>query len=135
VNGVIVVDASVALKWVIEEPGSNAAAELQGQTLLAPDLWLIECGNALWARVRRNALGVADAVALFARLEGAPVRTMPSQLYVAEALQLAADLNHPVYDCLYLAAALREDGVVITADSRFYEATRGSLLAERVKAL
>lgn len=134
-NGVIVVDASVALKWVIEEPGSGAAADLQGETLLAPDLWLIECANALWARVRKNLLSAADAAALFARLEGAPVRTMPSQLYVGEALQLAADLNHPVYDCLYLAAALREGAVVVTADQRFHEATRGSLLAERVKAL
>lgn len=134
-NGVIVVDASVALKWVIDEPGSVAAAKLQGQTLLAPDLWLIECGNALWTRVRRGLLRAADAVALFARLESAPVRTMPSQLYVAEALQLAADLNHPVYDCLYLATALREDAIVVTADQRFYEATRGSLLGERVKAL
>ena len=131
----IVVDASVALKWVIEESGSDAAVALREQTLLSPDLWLIECANALWPRVRRNLLSAADAVALFSRLEGAPVRTMPSQLYVAQALQLSSDLNHPVYDCLYLATALREEAVVVTADQRFYAATRGSLLSDRVKQL
>ena len=131
----IVIDASVALKWVIEEPGSDAAATLQDETLLAPDLWLLECANALWARVRRRLLGPADAIALFSRLEAAPVRTMPSQLYVAEALQLAGDLDHPVYDCLYLAAALRENAAVVTADNRFYQATRSSLLADQVRLL
>lgn len=35
------------------------------------------------------------------------------------ALQLAIDLNHPIYDCLYLALAIRLDTHVVTADRRF----------------
>ena len=35
-----------------------------------------------------------------------------------EALALACHLNHPVYDCLYLALARREAAAVLTADKR-----------------
>jgi predicted nucleic acid-binding protein len=49
---VIVVDASVALKWVIPEAGSDAAAGLLHDELIAPDLWLTEAANALWRHAR-----------------------------------------------------------------------------------
>jgi len=62
----IVVDASIALKWVLEEPGSDAAEELLEKDLAAPSLWLLDAANALWRRTvrggtngRRN-LGAAD---------------------------------------------------------------------------
>ena len=44
----VVVDASVALKWVIEEDGSEAAQALVVRhPLAAPDLLMIECANVL----------------------------------------------------------------------------------------
>jgi predicted nucleic acid-binding protein len=53
----VVVDASIALKWVIEEDGSEeAGALLLEETLAAPDLLMIECANVLWAKARRGAL-------------------------------------------------------------------------------
>ena len=51
----VVVDASVALKWVIEEDGSEAAgALLLEEPLAAPDLLIVECANVLWAKARRG---------------------------------------------------------------------------------
>jgi hypothetical protein len=53
----IVVDASVALKWVIEEDGSDAAeALLLEEPLTGPDLLLVECANVLWTKARRGEL-------------------------------------------------------------------------------
>ena len=78
----IVIDASVALKWVLEEAGLDAADALLDQDLIAPSLWLVEAAN------------------------------------------LAHDLGHPVYDCLYLAMALRGNTYVITADVRFHGAVQ-----------
>lgn len=53
----VAVDASIALKWVIEEDGSEeAGALLLEETLAAPDLLMIECANVLWAKARRGAL-------------------------------------------------------------------------------
>jgi predicted nucleic acid-binding protein len=51
----IVVNASVALKWVIEEDGSKAAGELLlEKPLAAPNLLMAECANVLWAKARRE---------------------------------------------------------------------------------
>ncbi len=51
----VIVDASIALKWVIEEDGSDAAgALLLEQLLAAPVLLTIECANGLWAKARRG---------------------------------------------------------------------------------
>ena len=53
----LVVDASVAIKWVVEEEGSEAAAGLlDGSTLAAPDFLIPECANILWKKVRRGEL-------------------------------------------------------------------------------
>jgi predicted nucleic acid-binding protein len=38
------------------------------------------------------------------------------------AASLALELGHPIYDCLYLAMAIRENALVITADRRFRDA-------------
>jgi predicted nucleic acid-binding protein len=45
-----VVDASVALKWALEEPGSDRARLLSSARLEAPDLLPIECANVLWKK-------------------------------------------------------------------------------------
>jgi hypothetical protein len=42
------------------------------------------------------------------------------------AADLASTLGHPVYDCLYLATALRESTHVVTADGRFHAAVEQS---------
>jgi len=53
----IIVDASVALKCVIEEDGSEAAgALLLKEPLAPPDLLMFECANVLWAKARRRVL-------------------------------------------------------------------------------
>ena len=116
----LVIDASVALKWVLDEPGSIQAESLLDQSLIAPDLWLIEAANALWKRVQRSELTKAEALERLEVLRRAPVTSFSSQPILAKALDLAHQLNHPIYDCLYLALAIQEDSQVITADRRFY---------------
>ncbi|TAJ96377.1 MAG: PIN domain-containing protein [Reyranella sp.] len=118
----IVVDASIALKWVLEEPGSDAAEELLERDLAAPSLWLLEAGNALWRRTVRGELTQAEAGERLAELTKAPVASVPLEHDLPEAMRLALQLNHPVYDCLYLALAKRLGTYVVTADARFCQA-------------
>lgn len=118
----IVVDASIALKWVLEEPGSDAAEELLEKDLAAPSLWLLEVGNALWRRTVRGELTQAEAVERLTELTKAPVANVPLEQDLSEAMRLALQLNHPVYDCLYLALAKRLGTYVITANTRFGQA-------------
>ena len=115
----IVVDASVALKWVLDEPGKEAADALLDEELIAPALWLVEAANALWRRSQRGEISADEAVERLAELFNAPVATTAIEADLPAAADLANRLAHPVYDCLYLAAAIREDTYVVTADARF----------------
>ena len=42
----LVVDASVATKWLLPEPDSDQALRVRAERLVAPPLFRLECGNA-----------------------------------------------------------------------------------------
>ncbi len=118
----IVIDASVALKWVLDEPGREAADALLDEELVAPALWLVEAANALWRRSQRGEISADQARERLVELHNAPVATATIENDLLAAADLANALGHPVYDCLYLAMAIREDTYVVTADRRFHAA-------------
>lgn len=116
----VVVDASVALKWVLTEDGTDRARALITRSpLAAPDLLWIECTNVLWVKARRGQITARDARAACAAIAGTPIRVVPAEQLVADALDIALELEHAAYDCLYLAAALAERCVLVTADATF----------------
>ena len=119
-----VVDASVAVKWLVEEPDSDAALELaeSGEELHAPRLMASEVANALWRKARLGQIERADASAALAWAPDMPVRWSDDETVSADAVRLALALAHPVYDCMYLALAHRIGAVVLTADRRFVTA-------------
>lgn len=132
----IIVDVSVALKWVCEEEGSDrAAALLDGRLLAAPAFWLAEAANALWRRVQRGELTRGQAEERIDLLSAAPVQALEVPGLISEALKFACDLGHPVYDCLYLAAAVQRQGQVVTADRRFHAAAMGDVRFDTAIAL
>lgn len=118
----LVVDASVAVKWVVDEEGSEAAAELAMEDLEAPDLLYVESANVLWTKALRGELTEAEAAERLALLLEAPLRLIPSKGLLERAQALAFELEHPVYDCVYLALALDRDTELVTADGRFVNA-------------
>ncbi len=130
----LVIDASVALKWVLDEPGSEAAEALLDEALVAPSLWLIEAANALWRRRLRGEITRDGAQDRLAALFDAPVTSLAIEDDLVAALAIAVEIRHPVYDCLYLAAGLRHDAQVVTADGRFLSATAAAY-PERVRLL
>ena len=121
------VDASVAVKWLVDEPHSDEAAKLleDGLLLAAPELIYAEVANALWAIARRGNIGIAELREALDLLADAPL-IVPSTMkqLMPAAARLAADLDHPVYDCMYLALAIQEQRPVVTADRRFCNAVR-----------
>lgn len=121
----LVVDASVAAKWVLDQEGSSRATALRGEErLIAPSLIAAEIGSAIWKAVRRHEVSHADATeALSAALRPFDALIAVDELHL-RALALATSFNHPVYDCFYLALAEREDAPLITADERQLAAAR-----------
>ena len=127
--GEVVVDASVAMKWLVEEPGTAWAKSLAGPdtVLIAPELFLSECGNALWRLTRTGVLSEAEQQDAHGDLAAAPVAILACSLALhAEALRIATRLRHPVYDCLYLALALDRGAALATADLRFIRVLRAA---------
>jgi predicted nucleic acid-binding protein len=116
-----VVDASVAVKWLIPEHGSDSADRLLagGEPLIAPELVLVEVANALWKKVTRREVSSGEARRALDMLRGGALETRPTAPFVRRALDLASQLRHPVYDCVYVAVAEAEDARVVSADARF----------------
>ncbi len=131
----IVIDASVAVKWVLNEAGTDAALALRNEELIAPVLWLAEAANALWRHVRLGELAVEEAIARMTELEEAPVTSLAIEPLIRPALILGSQSNHPIYDCLYLALALRYDTHIVSDDRRFAAAVARLGLTERIRLL
>jgi predicted nucleic acid-binding protein len=121
----IVLDTSVAAKVYIEEAGSDEAIVLLTgqQKLLAPELIRVEVAAALLRRVRKGELVAAEAQRRcrhwLERLRQGLFRLTPDEDLLDDAITLAAELKHPLQDCLYLAVARRADVPLITADGKF----------------
>ena len=131
-----VVDASVAVKWLVEEDHSDEAIGLLegGSRLVAPTLLFAETANALWAMHRRGEISADDVSDAVDALRAAPVLLPTPMLELAAAAsRLGIDLVHPVYDCFYLALAIQTQYPVVTADKRFHDKVRGHpYLSDRI---
>jgi predicted nucleic acid-binding protein len=115
-----VVDASVAVKWVIPEVLSDEADRLRAgdDEMLAPDVLLVEVANALWKKTASREISPVEADRAFALVNESGIDLRPTAPLLPRAMQVARRLNHPVYDCVYLALAEREHATFITADHR-----------------
>jgi predicted nucleic acid-binding protein len=124
----LVVDASVAVKWLIPEDDSPHAWRIQEKyqdeqlDIVAPYLVISEVANVLWKRARRGDLSVEAARRAYAQfLRDSPV-LLDSNIVSNAALGLALAHHRPFYDCLYLALALDQRCDLVTADERFFHA-------------
>lgn len=120
----LVVDASVALKWVLMEEGREAARNLIGSdTLIAPDFLILEAANTLSMKVRRGLLDMNQArVSLSVLIEDTDVAFRPSKAHMPAAFELSNLLSRSAYDSLYLALAISENATLVTADHKFASA-------------
>lgn len=141
--GPAVIDASIALKWVVPEPGSGAAAALYdrleqaGVAVYVPDLFWSETASALWrlTRGREALLSPEEAHELFAALRTAPVRTDPVEPISAEALEIALATGATSYDAAYVALAELRDARLWTADRGLIGKLAGTDWEARATAL
>jgi len=132
----LVVDASVAIKWLVDEAGSDAAASLKRADLAAPALIRIEVANVLRTLSARKSIAAGVAIDLFALFQTAPVVVVEhDDALERRALELAIALGHPVYDCLYLALAERMGVRMVSSDVKFVSTVAGTRFGPLVRAL
>lgn len=131
----VVLDASVAVRWIIEEEGSDQAAALleQDLTWITPRLLLTEVASALRRKVADEVLEPAVAGqsldALLQAVADGVIRLVDDERIIGQALLLAVSLQHKVPDCLYLALAEREGASIATADDRLTRLARNRGIA------
>ena len=135
----LVVDASVGLKWVLQERDSHLADALarSGEDLLVPDFWLNEATNVLWLQVRRKLLTPDEAREGLALLQAQVAATPTAGMGLHDvALAIGLAIGHSTYDTLYAAFALATgaanlviaDGPFVTAMSRHSDTVLARML-------
>ena len=112
----LVLDASVAIKWVVQEEGTEAALRLRSLDLVAPELILAECANILWKKAERAELTREEALLAARLVERSGIEFVSLFGLSERTVALAIELGHPAYDCAYLALALARR--MVTADRR-----------------
>ena len=114
----LVVDASVVIPCFVPERFSAAARAWldAADTLLAPEFLSLECADALWKKVRRQEISPSDASGALEQVLGGFIELCSSSALARRAFRLGSDLDHPVYDCAYVALAEAEEAEFLTAD-------------------
>ena len=124
----IVVDASVAVRWTIETPLSDAAESLlrAGRPLIAPDLVIVEVVNAFCSHLRERTDRVQRALDGLEFLPRWFAELVPAVGLRHRAMAVALELQHPAYDCFYVALAATQSAKLVTTDERLLRKLSGS---------
>ncbi len=114
----VVIDASVAVKWLVDEDRDRLARGVlrDGFVLLAPDLLLTEAANALRNKVRAALIGTMQAREALTHLPNFFDRFSSASELLIDAFEMACRLNHPVADCMYVVCAIQSGAILLTDD-------------------
>ena len=133
----VVVDANVALKWILSEEHAAEASALRarwvesGERVTAPPIFRAEVTNALYQSVRQGKLTKAAASDGLGFLVAWIEIDEPPDLYT-RALEVAGELGlGATYDALYIAFAEHHACEMWTADRRLVRAAQGRFPAVR----
>jgi predicted nucleic acid-binding protein len=137
----IVIDASLAVKWYLAEAHSEEAVDLllsESPNISVPDTFCVEVASALVREANMDKTKSSDVRYSLGRFrtlcEGGglrTIRTVPEALDTAA--NLAIELGHPLKDCIYLALAMELECDLVTCDTRFAERAKG--VWDRVRVL
>lgn len=131
----LVVDASVAIKWLLPEAYSEECLALLGRNepILVPDFLMTQVGNGLAKRVKTGDLKPGWTEHAMSALLRLPLLRVPVSELAVDAMGLASHGKRPFSDAVYLALAVREGVPLITADWRWYAMVSNGPLKEYVK--
>lgn len=127
----IVVDVSVAAKWVLpraDEPFVDEATDLLRRhtageiRIVVPDLFWAELGNVLCTATRMGRCTRSDAIAGLDFVREYDFQTLPSSTLIEEALNIAISFGGTAYDALYVALAVASNCQLVTADEKLVRA-------------
>ena len=133
----IVIDANVAAALLIDLAYSTPARQAVAGTerIFAPDIVVHEFANALWKLVTSGKMTESFAHQALTGLDVLVSNIVAGRTIVHEALRIAVELRHPVYDCFYLALAADRDATLLTADRRLAARVEHTEFADRLQLI
>jgi predicted nucleic acid-binding protein len=142
-KNIVVVDASLAIKWVLKEEDSGVALALlnewniKGIMMIAPSLLTYEVTNVLYQNMRKGKINLDQAKKILTEilLIGIEFDFSNNSALSRRAFELAHQFNLlATYDPHYVALAERENCELWTADSRLWTAVKEKLSRVRLLA-
>lgn len=126
----VVVDASVAVPSLFGVGDlARSEAALRHERLIAPDLIMAEIASAGWKLVRFGGFN-RDAAKIVVEHAGRFIdELVPSADLTSRAFEIGLDLQHPVYDCLYLALSESRGLPLVSFDEKFRRRCAGTRYA------
>jgi predicted nucleic acid-binding protein len=130
ISQTVVLDASVVVRWVVDEAGTPEAVALLESDFswIAPRLMLTEAASALRRKVVDEVIEPEIAIqaldTIIQAVQDGVVRLMEDERIVSAALMVALDVRHKIPDCVYLALAEREGAAIATADDKLAKLAR-----------
>lgn len=119
-----VLDASVAMRWVIRHPLTLVAMRLRAEylnkihELLAPDIFVSETTNALTKAERQKLITVGESLSLHSQIASTLPTLHPHFPLIHRALEISSQTRSGFYDCLYVALAENQHCELVTADDK-----------------
>ena len=133
----LTVDASVVVKWFVSEELAESARLLRAHRLdlHAPDLLLAEFVNVFWKKFRRKEIPEITGYLDETPRLNEDITLHPMSSLIGRAGRVSLALDHPVYDCLYLACAEETGSSLVSADQRLVDKVEASALGTSVRYL
>lgn len=126
VPDILILDASVALKWFFkEEMAEEAFLLMEGLhrkeiRMVVPEIFYSEFANACWKYAKKKIIPVSRALAATDSLNHVPLESYSDRELTDVALENALRFNIPIYDGIYLALAEVYVAPLVTADRTLF---------------
>jgi predicted nucleic acid-binding protein len=117
----LVIDSSVAMKWIVDEVDSDIARRLMlsDRALACPEFALAEIANGLRRKERMAILAPNAVIRAIDALPRFFAVLVSTQSLISDATKLSQAIDHSVYDCLYAIASRTLAAPLVTADAQF----------------
>lgn len=121
----LVLDASVVLKWFLQENHSDAALKIREKFynevhgIVEPDLLIYEFTNVLRYNVNYSADNIKKALSSLIEMDFDIV--LPTLEMANNAVDLAKKYNITVYDAIFVSLAMLIDATFVTADENLHK--------------
>lgn len=131
----IVIDANIAAAALFELQYSVQATEAlaSAERIMAPDLIVHEFSSAAWKLVIAGRIELLFATEAVLALESLVTDLVEGRALATEAIRIASELRHSVYDCFYVALAKTRNAKLVTADAKLVNALTKSTQACQIQ--